>query len=183
MLRKVLVVAAVLLAALAAFVATRPGDYRVQRSVRITAPAELVYAELASLRRWEAWSPWAKLDPAMVVEYGGPESGPGATYAWRGNKDVGEGRMTVVGARPGREVVLHLEFLAPMKDEATTRFELTPAGDATEVTWSMAGQLDFLGKAMCTVCSMDRMVGRDFEKGLARLRAIAEEEAQHAVAR
>jgi hypothetical protein len=180
MVRKVLLGVVVALAALATFVASRPDDYRVQRSARIAAPVGVVYAHVVSLHRWEAWSPWAKLDPRMSVEYGGPEAGPGATYAWKGNRDVGEGRMTVLDAKPDAQVVLHLEFLAPMKDEATTTFDLAPAGGATEVTWSMSGKLGFIGKAMCMVSSMDRMVGPDFEKGLARLEAVAEEEAQHA---
>jgi carbon monoxide dehydrogenase subunit G len=118
----------------------------------------------------------------MKVEYGGPESGPGATYAWKGNKEVGEGRMTILDATPSRRVQLRLEFLAPMKDEASTSFDLAPAGDGTEVTWSMAGQLGFVGKAMCLVTSMDRMVGPDFERGLSSLKSTAEAEAQHPTA-
>ena len=182
MLKKVLLAVAAALVVLAVVIATRPSDYRIQRTTRIAASPEVVYGQVASLRRWEAWSPWAKLDPGMKAEYGGPEAGPGATYHWSGNKAVGEGRMTVLDVRPAAQVRIHLEFLAPMKDEAITTFGFAPAGDGTEVTWDMAGKMGFVGKAMCLVTSMDQVIGPDFEKGLAALKGVAEAQARSATA-
>lgn len=177
MLKRVLVVAVVVVAALGAFVATRPSAYGIERSITVAAPPEAAYQQVADLHRWETWSPWAKLDPAMKVEYGGPEAGAGATFHWAGNSKAGEGRMTVTRAQPASEVVLRLEFLEPMEDTAVTTFRFAPQDGGTRVTWRMEGRLGFVGKAMCLVKDMDQVIGPDFEKGLAALKAVAEAEA------
>jgi hypothetical protein len=182
MLKRVSMVAVVVIAALAAFVATRPGAYGIERSIATAAPPEVAYAQVADLHRWEAWSPWAKLDPAMRSEYGGTAAGEGATYHWAGNSKAGEGRMTVTRAQPASEVVIRLEFLEPMEDTAVTTFRFTPQAGGTQVTWRMEGKLGFVGKAMCLVKSMDRMIGPDFERGLAALKAVAESEAGRSAA-
>jgi Polyketide cyclase / dehydrase and lipid transport len=182
MLKRILVAVAVALAVLALVIATRPAEYKVERSVTVSAPAAIAYAQVADFHGWEGWSPWAKLDPGMKADYGGPASGTGATYHWTGNDKVGEGRMTITGARPGSEVVIRLEFLKPMEDVATTTFSFAPEGAATKVSWAMTGKLGFIGKAMCMVKSMDAMIGTDFEKGLAALKGVAEAQARKAAA-
>jgi Polyketide cyclase / dehydrase and lipid transport len=180
MLKKILAAAVIAIAVLALVVATRPADYKVERFVTVSAPAAVAWAQVADFHGWEAWSPWAKLDPGMKAEYGGAASGTGATYHWTGNDKVGEGRMTITGARPGSDVVIRLEFLKPMEDVATSTFSFAPDGAGTKVSWAMSGKLGFVGKAMCMVKSMDKMMGPDFEKGLAALKGVAEAQARKA---
>jgi Polyketide cyclase / dehydrase and lipid transport len=180
MLKKIVTAVVVAVAVLALVVAMQPADYKVERSVTVSAPAAVAWAQVADFHGWDAWSPWAKLDPGMKAEYGGPASGTGATYHWTGNDKVGEGRMTITGARPGADVVIRLEFLKPMEDVATTTFSFVPDGTATRVSWAMTGKLGFVGKAMCMLKSMERMIGPDFEKGLAALKTTAEAQARKA---
>ena len=181
MLKKILIAVAAAIAVLAVFIATRPDEYKVARSVTVAAPAAVAYQQVADFHNWEAWSPWAKLDPGMKTEYGGPAAGTGATYHWVGDK-VGEGRMTITGARPGSEIAVKLDFLKPMEETAATTFLFAPDGAGTKVTWAMAGKLGFIGKAMCLVKDMDKMIGPDFEKGLASLKDVAESEARKVAA-
>jgi hypothetical protein len=177
MLKKIALAAVVLLAVLAIAIATRPSEYRVSRSQSIDAAASGVYSQVADFRRWKAWSPWEKLDPSMQTEYAGDAGVPGASYAWKGNEKVGEGRMTILDARPGQLIEIKLEFIKPFASVAKTRFDFTPQGGTTKVTWTMDGHNDFVGKAFSLVMDMDKMVGGDFERGLAQLKAIAESEA------
>lgn len=178
MLKKILLAVAVLVVGLAAFIASRPAEFSLERSAKLGAPAEVVYAQLADFHRWSAWSPWEKLDPNMTREFSGAESGVGAAYAWQGAKAVGKGRMTITEARPSESLTIKLEFLEPFAATNTTRFTLKPEGDATAVTWRMEGQNDFLGKAAHLVMDLEKMVGPDFEKGLASLKDVAEAEAK-----
>jgi uncharacterized protein YndB with AHSA1/START domain len=172
-LRKILVTVVVLVVAAVAFVTSRPSTYRVERSATVAAPPEAVFARIADFHAWEAWSPWARLDPAMTTRYEG--SGVGATYAWKGNKDVGEGRMTLLEADPARRVAIRLEFIEPFPSTSSTEFLLAPAaGDGTSVTWVMTGRLGFVEKAFTLFADMDQMIGKDFEKGLAALKRLAE---------
>ncbi|HMK72922.1 MAG TPA: SRPBCC family protein [Myxococcaceae bacterium] len=173
MLRKILIVLAVLIVALVVIIATRPGSFRVVRSATMAAPAAVVYAQIADFHRWDAWSPWAKLDPSMKVSFSGPASGPGAGYAWVGNDKVGEGKMLITGARPGQEVDIQLDFLKPWQATNATTFVLEPAGPGTKVTWSMSGESNFMAKAMSLVMDMDAMIGKDFEKGLSQMGTVA----------
>lgn len=176
MLKKVLTVLGVAVVLFIAFVATRPGRYRVERSAVIAAPAESVYGAVADLRRWAEWSPWEKLDPQMKKEYVGAPGVAGSSYYWSGNKQVGEGRLTLVeGSAPSR-IVYRLEFLKPWKSEATSEFTFSPEGTATRVTWAMSGRADFVAKFFHLFMNMDSMIGRDFEKGLAALK----EDVEHA---
>lgn len=177
---KVLLIVAAVLAALVIAIATRPDQYRVERSAVVAAPPAAVYARIADFHRWDGWSPWARLDPGMKTEYQGPASGLGASYHWTGNAKVGEGRMTITGDRPGEQVVIRLEFLKPWAQVSTATFALAPEGSGTRVTWSMYGDNDLVGKAMCLVKDFDKMVGPDFEKGLSALKALAEAEAARA---
>src|SRR5919109_5619702 len=122
MVKKLLVAVVVVLVAFAAFVATRPAAYRVSRSTTIAAPPALVYTQVADFHRWDAWSPWAKLDPAMKTTYAGPVAAPGSAYAWAGNGKVGEGRMTIVDATPGERIAIRLEFIKPFEATSSTEF-------------------------------------------------------------
>jgi len=169
MVKKVLLAVAALLLILVAVVATRPARFRVERSLVMAAPPDALYAQVADFRRWEGWSPWAKLDPAMKTTYTGTPGEVGATYAWAGDDKVGEGRMTILELHPPGQVKVKLEFLKPFQATNETTFDLTAEPGGTRVVWSMRGENGFIGKAMSLVMDMDRMVGADFEKGLAQL--------------
>lgn len=156
------------------FAATKPDTFRIQRSTAVKAPPEKIFALISNLRGWGAWSPYEKKDPAMKRSYSGPDSGKGATYAWEGDKNVGTGRMEILDAPAPREVVIKLDFFKPFEAHNTAEFTLQPAGDGTRVTWAMQGPTPFIGKIMHVFMNMDRMVGTDFETGLANLRKTAE---------
>jgi hypothetical protein len=138
------------------------------------APAAAAFAQVNDFHNWRAWSPWEKIDPALKRSYEGPQAGAGATYAWQGNKDVGEGRMTILESRPGELVRIKLEFFKPFAATNTAEFTFKPAGDGTAVTWSMSGQNNFLARAICVFVNMDEMVGGQFEQGLAQMKAVVE---------
>ena len=174
MLKKILIGIAVIIIVFLVVVALQPADFRVTRSVTIAAPAELVFAQVNELKKWEAWSPWAKIDPAMKQTYQGPSAGAGAIYRWTGNNQVGEGSMTITESRPNELIQFKLEFLKPMAGTSTAEFTFKPAGSQTAVTWTMTGKNNFIAKAMCLFMNMDKMVGGQFEKGLAQMKAIAE---------
>ena len=177
MLKKIVLALVAILVVLVAVVAMQPSSFSIERAAAIEAPPEVVYDHIENLRAWEAWNPWAKMDPQMTSSYAGPEAGVGASSSWEG-PDAGKGRMTITAVKPDREVEILLEFLAPF--EATNRalFTLTPAAGATRVTWRMEGTNGFVAKALGLVMDMDEMVGGEFEKGLASMRALAEADAQ-----
>ncbi len=148
--------------------------YEVRRSTTIQAPPEAVYDRIANLTGWTSWSPWEGRDPDLTRTYSGPESGVGASYAWQGNRKVGEGSMTITQAdRPGT-VALDLRFLKPFKSQSVTTFLLEPADGGTRVTWVMTGSYTALSRVFSVFMPMDKMVGGDFEKGLAQLKAELE---------
>lgn len=155
-------------------VALRPADFRVERSMAMRAPAAAAFAQVNDFQNWRAWSPWEKLDPALQRRYDGPPSGTGAVYSWQGNKDVGEGRMTITDSKPAELVRIRLEFFKPFAATNTAEFRFEPQGDSTNVTWSMAGQNNFFAKAISLVINMDHMVGGMFEQGLAQMKAVVE---------
>ena len=166
------VVAAIV--ALLGYAATRPDSFRIARSAVITAPPETIFALIADFHRWTAWSPWEKLDPALNRAYGGPASGLGATYGWEGNGKAGAGKMEIIEAAPPSKLKIDLAFLKPFKARNTAIFTLESQGDATRVTWVMEGPSPYISKLMGVVFNMDKMVGGDFETGLANLKALAE---------
>ncbi|HWV90762.1 MAG TPA: SRPBCC family protein [Burkholderiales bacterium] len=156
-------------------VALQPSDFRIERSATMRAPAPAAFAQVNDFQNWQAWSPWEKVDPALKRQYDGPKAGTGAVYAWQGNKDVGEGRMTIMESRPAEVVRIKLEFFKPFAATNTAEFSFKPAGaDTTAVTWSMAGQNTFLSKAISLFIDMDRMVGGMFDQGLTQMKAIVE---------
>ena len=173
MLKKIGLVLVLLIAGLLLFAATRPDSFSVERRIVIQAPPEKIQPLIADFHRWADWSPWEKLDPALQRSFGGPPAGVGATYAWQGNKAVGSGRMEVKGAAPDK-VNIQLDFIEPFEGHNKTDFMLTPTGSGTEVRWVMAGPAPFISKLMGVFVSMDSMIGKDFEKGLAQMKSAAE---------
>jgi uncharacterized protein YndB with AHSA1/START domain len=165
----VLAIAVVLILA-----ASKPDVFRVQRTASIKAPPDKVFALINDFSSWAAWSPWEKKDPNMKRSLSGPASGKGAAYAWDGNSNVGKGRMEIVDVSPPNKLILKLDFERPMDAHNTVEFTLEPKGDATAVTWSMHGTTPFIGKLFHVFLNVDRMVGDDFEAGLANLRSVAE---------
>jgi len=174
MFKKITIVVAALIAALLVFAATRPDTFRVQRAASIKAPPEKVFALLNDFQRWEAWSPWEKKDPAMRRTFSVVTSGKGAQYAWEGNKDVGQGRMEIAESVAPSKVAITLDFVKPFEAHNTVEFTLEPKGEATNVTWAMQGDTPYLAKIVHVFLDMDKMVGKDFEAGLANLKTLAE---------
>ena len=170
----VVVVLLVVVAAVLIYAASKPNDFRVQRSLAIKAPPEKIYAQIADLKGWQAWSPYEKKDPAMKRTLSGAPSGKGAIYEWEGNKNVGTGRMEIVEANAPLKIAIKLDFLKPFEAHNTAEFTMVPAGDATNVTWAMYGPSAFMMKVMGTFMNMDKMVGDDFAIGLASLKALVE---------
>ncbi len=174
MLKLVLILVFVLLAALLFYIATRPANFRIERSIRIGAPREKLFALVSDLHGFDAWSPWAALDPAMQKRFSGAQSGQGAVYEWQGNNKVGQGRMEIIDAVEPARVVIKLDFLKPFEAHNTAEYVLAEAADGTEFTWLMHGPNSFMSKFMGLFFSMDKMVGAQFEQGLASLKVLAE---------
>jgi hypothetical protein len=174
-LQKIVIALVIAVFGLAAVIALQPATFRVSRTATIAAAPADVFALVNDFHQWEAWSPWAKLDPAMKTTYAGSTSGQGAVYSWVGNSDAGTGRMTITDSQPASRVKIQLEFVKPFASIADTVFEFTPAAAGTTVTWTMSGDNNFLSKAFCLFMGgMDRMIGPDFEKGLTQMKALAE---------
>jgi len=155
-------------------IAGRPDEFTVMRFTKIAAAPEKVFPHVNELKKWDAWSPWAKIDPNCKMTYGGPPAGVDASYSWVGNNKVGAGRLTVTESLPGNLIRLRLEFLKPFKATNTAEFKFTPEGGQTFVTWSMTGKNNFFFKVFGLFMDCDSMVGKDFEKGLASLKSVAE---------
>jgi len=174
MLIKILIGLAALVGLLLVVVALQPSEFRITRTATIAAPPAAVFAQVNDYHKWEAWSPWAKLDPAARNTFDGAPAGTSAVFAWAGNSKVGEGRMTITESRPNELVRIKLEFVKPWKATNTVTFTFVPAADKTKVTWAMDGDNNFMGKAFGLFMNMDKMVGGDFEKGLAQMKSVAE---------
>jgi len=155
-------------------VAQQPRTFRVVRNTTIAAPPAAVFVRVNDLHEWEAWSPWQKIDPAMTQTYDGPPAGVGSSMWWSGDKKVGQGRMTITESRPDDFVRLRLEFIRPFKATNNVEFTLQPQADQTLVTWAMTGERNFFFKAFGLFMSMEKMVGGDFERGLAQLKSVTE---------
>jgi hypothetical protein len=176
MLRKILVVLATAVGALLVWVAMKPASYRVERSAVINAAPADVYGHVYDLAKWEAWSPWAKLDPNSKVTFEGPTSGPGAIMRWAGNEKVGRGAMAITEAKPAEAIAIRLDFVEPMEGTSQVRFQFQPKDQATEVIWSMDGDQGFVERLLCAVMGVDveAMIGQDYERGLANLKTVVE---------
>lgn len=174
MIKKILLGLGLIIAAIAAAAAVQPSHFHVERSIVVDAPAANVFAELNDLHHWEAWSPWAKLDPNATSSYEGPESGVGAIMRWDGNMDVGKGSMTITESAQDERVKLRLDFEKPMAGTNTSEFRLTPSGTGTMVNWSIEGENHFIAKVMSLFMNCDEMIGGYFEQGLQNLKQVAQ---------
>ena len=168
------IVVVVLVAGILVYAASRPDSFRVERSASIKAPPEKIYAQINDFKAWAAWSPWEKKDPAMKRTFGAVAAGKGAVYEWDGNKNVGKGRMEITDVSAPSRIVIKLDFLEPFEGHNTAEFAVDGKGDATTVTWAMYGPANFMSKLMGVFFSMDKMIGTDFEAGLANLKSILE---------
>jgi len=173
MLRIILILVPIIIAVFVIVTALQPAGFRITRSANISAPPAGVFALVNDFHKWEAWSPWGKIDPAMKQTYGGPPAGPGSVYFWAGNGKVGEGRMTLTDSRPHEHILIKLEFLKPFAATNATEFNFKPEGGQTKVTWTMTGERNVILKAMGLFMNMDKMIGGQFEQGLANLNTAA----------
>lgn len=174
MLKIVAIVIVVLVAVVLGLAATKPDTFRVQRATSIKAPPDKVYALINDFHHWSQWSPWEKLDPDLKRTFSGPTSGKGAVYEWTGNSKVGAGRMEITEPTPSSKILIKLDFIKPFEGHNIADFTLEPQGDSTNLTWAMYGPTPFVSKVMQVFISMDSLIGKDFEAGLANLKAAAE---------
>jgi len=174
MMKKLLMVVILAGVVLAVAVSRQPNEFRVSRSLTLNAAPSGIFPHLNDLHKWDAWSPWAKVDPSAKMTYSGPPNGVGSSMAWAGNSKVGEGRMTITESHPNNLVRYKLDFIKPFKATNTADCTLTPQGKQTQVTWSMYGTNNLLSKIMGVFMDCDKMIGKEFEKGLASLKTVAE---------
>jgi len=174
MMKKIVTVVAMLIVAVLAYAATKPDTFRVERSANIAASSEKIFPHINDLKSWGAWSPWEKMDPAMKKTPGGAPSGKGAVYEWDGNDQVGKGRMEIMESSPPSKITIKLDFMKPFEAHNMAEFALERKGDSTHVTWAMFGPQPYMAKVMSIFIDCDRMVGKQFEEGLANLKAITE---------
>ena len=176
MVRTIGIVLFLAMAGLLAWVGLQPSSYRVERSAFVNAAPAEVYAHVYDFGKWQAWSPWAKLDPDAKITFEGPRSGPGAIMRWAGNEKVGRGAMAITEANPVQALKIRLDFVEPMEGTSITGFTFQPESRGTRVTWSLDGTQGFLERLVTTVMgiNVEQMVGEDYERGLANLKAISE---------
>ena len=168
------VVLAIIIAIVLVLASTKSDTFRIQRTAVMNAPADKIFPLIADFREWLNWSPWEGKDPALKRTYSGAERGQGAVYAWDGNKNVGAGRMEILEASAPSKIVIKLDFLKPFEAHNTAEFTMLPQDGATNVVWVMHGPTPFMSKVMQVFMNMDRMIGKDFEAGLANLKAASE---------
>ncbi len=178
MIKKILLGFGALVVVFLIVVAMQPNEYRIARTAAVAAPPDRVFAQVNDFHNWDAWSPWAKLDPNAKATFEGPRSGQGAVFIWAGNDEIGEGRMTLTESRPNDLIRIKLDFVKPMEGTSDVEFTFKPQGDqtsvTTNVTWTMSGRNTFVSKAICLFMNQDKMLGGYFEKGLASLKAVTE---------
>jgi uncharacterized protein YndB with AHSA1/START domain len=171
-----LVAIAGIVAGLCIIVAMQPNEYSIERSTVIAAPPDAIFPHVNDLEQWSDWSPWKELDPDAKMVISTPSAGTGANFAWSGNDKVGEGTLTILESQPPERIEVEQVFARPMVGSARMIFSFTPEADGTQVTWRMQGENGFLGKAMCLFMSMEKMIGPDFERGLASIKRVVEAE-------
>lgn len=175
MFKKILLVIVGLVAVLGVVIQFQPSTFSVTRTTTIGAPAEKVFELVNDFHNWEKWSPWTKLDPNIKITYSGSPSGNGAIFSWIGNRAAGEGNMTITSSQPSTHIGIRLEFIKPFASTAQNDFTFTSNSGATEVSWNMSGENNFLSKAFCLFMGgMEKVIGPDFEKGLAQMKSAAE---------
>ena len=176
-LERLAILAVALIGAVLVVAATRPDTFEVRRTARINASPERIFPLINDLRAFNSWNPYEKKDPNLVGHYSGPPGGKGASYAFKGNKDVGTGSIEIVASSPASRVTMTLLMLEPFESRNVVEFVLEPSGDATNVTWAMHGRVPYLAKVVHLFFDVDGMVGSDFAAGLAGLKAIVESRA------
>lgn len=174
MVRSISLLVAVSVASLLLHAAAQPETFLVQRTASIDAPPEAVHSMIDDLRRFNAWNPYEKKDPDSKGTYLGPQRGPGAAYAFEGNRDVGKGSIEIVSSSPPTGITMRLDMLEPFEGHNTVEFTLVPRDGSTEVTWAMYGPSPFIARLIGLFVDMDAMIGRDFETGLADLKQVVE---------
>ncbi|XXF81029.1 SRPBCC family protein [Myxococcaceae bacterium GXIMD 01537] len=177
MFKKIALALVVAVVGFGAFVASRPSKFRVERSLTMASPADLPFGLVNDFHGWHHWSPWEALDPKMQKTFDGPYAGPGSSYAWSGNKDVGKGKMVNLEAKPYESVRIQLEFIEPFPASNISTFTFKPEGENVTVTWAMEGENNFMSKLFGVFIDIDTMVGKDFDKGLATIKSLVEPEA------
>ena len=173
-IKKLALALVVIIVAVLIYAATRPDAIHVERSATVNASPEKIFPLINDFHSWTSWSPYEKRDPAMKRTYSGAPSGKGAIYEWDGNNDVGSGRMEMTDATAPSKIVIKLDFIKPFEGHNIAQFTMQPSGGATNVVWTMDGPSPYLGKLIGVFMNMDRMIGTDFETGLANLKALAE---------
>jgi hypothetical protein len=173
MLKLIVLAVVVLLVIVLVYASTRPDTIRVERSIDIKAPQEKIFGLINDFRQWDAWTPYNK-DPAMKKTYSENTSGKGAHYAWEGNKEVGQGEITITDTTPPREIEMDLHMIKPFEGRNHVVFSIEPAGDSTKVTWALEDRHSYMVKVMTVFFNLDKMIGGDFEVGLAKLKTVAE---------
>ena len=174
MLKKILIAVLAIIAIFLIVVSLQPSEFHVKRTATMAAPPATVFDQVNDFHKWDAWSPWAKLDPNAKITFEGPPSGTGTVMTWAGNNQVGEGKMTLTESRPNELVKINVDIVKPMEGYSTTEFAFKPKGDQTAVTWSMSGQHNFLGKAMCLVMNGKKMMSDIMDKGLANMKSVVD---------
>ena len=174
MLKNIVISGVVIVAGVLAYAGMRPNSFRIQRSASIHASPDKIFSLIDDFHHWAEWSPWEKLDPDLKRTFSGPPAGVGTIYEWDGNKKVGTGRMEILSTAPASRLEIKLDFLKPFEAHNTAEFTLTPNGADTEVVWAMHGPAPYITKLMGVFVSMDSLLGKDFETGLANLKAVAE---------
>jgi carbon monoxide dehydrogenase subunit G len=174
MLKKILIALVAIIAVFLIVVALQPSEFKVERTAMISASPAAVFEQVNDFHKWDAWSPWAKLDPNAKVTFEGPPSGTGTIMTWDGNDKVGQGKMTLTESKPDELVKINVEFVKPFEGSAISQFGFKPDGDKTAVTWSMESHHNFLAKAMCLVFNGRKMMEGEMDKGLANLKSVVE---------
>lgn len=175
MIKKILLGIAALIAIFAAYVAFIAPEARFERTVTIAAPAPVVFEQVNDFRKWENWSPWAKLDPNSKAEFSGPPSGEGTVMRWSGNDKVGVGKMTLVQSKPAEKINIRVDFEKPFTGTSQSEFFFKPAGNQTQVTWAMHGETGFVARAICLIMNMQKEMETTMDKGLASMKQVAEQ--------
>lgn len=174
MLKKILIALAAIVLIFVVVVALQPSEFQMDRSTTIAAPQADVFAQVNDFHKWDAWSPWAKLDPQAKVTFEGPPEGEGTVMTWSGNSEVGEGKMTLTESRPNELVKTRVDMVKPFEGTSTSEFTFKPEGDQTAVTWSVAAHHNFMEKALCLVMGGKTMMSDLMEKGLAQMKSVVE---------
>ena len=164
-----IILALVLIGVVVGFTAKK--EYKIERSTVIAGSPDAVWPYVSSLKNFQLWSPWAEMDTATVIEYKGKEGEVGHGYTWE-SKVTGKGEQTITAIEPSRSVTTDLHFIEPMENQSTSYFHLEPVGDSTRVVWGLSGENGFVGRIFATFMNMDKMVGKDFEKGLDKLHTV-----------